>query len=376
MKMIVEKEKCCGCSACVQICPKKCITLKEDKEGFLYPFINLKTCTHCNLCKSACPILANDIQNNKTLPSSYAVYNKSVSKRTKSSSGGLFYTFAKEALKKDGVVFGVVLNESFKAVHTYAQTEDELLKMLSSKYVQSDISNSYKLCKKFLEEKREVYFSGTPCQINGLLKYLNKTYDNLITQDFICHGVPSPKIWNKYIDFLEAKYDSQIKSVNFRNKNEGWKRFSLYIEFENGKVYQKNNKEDFYLTSFIKNLILRPSCYNCNFKTLNRTSDLTLADFWGAERIVPHLNDNIGLSLLLIQSEKGKKIFSETKNSFVFESVDIDTAISTNESIYKSAKKPKRRKKYIKAVLKKGFVKAEKYKKRSFLVKAIKKLLP
>ena len=270
MKEILEKNKCSGCSACMNICPKDAIKMMEDENGFKYPLIDNLKCVGCNLCKKTCPVL-NKAENAKKDVLAYACYNKNINERLNSSSGGAFVLFAKEILKRKGVVFGAMFNEKFEVVHGYIQNKEDLDKLMRSKYTQSDIGNSYFKVKNFLDDDKYVLFTGTPCQIEGLLAYLNKKYDKLYTQDIICHGVPSPKAWIRYLEFQEKTNKDNIRKISFRNKDKSWKLFRMKINFDN-KTYTKDTRKDIFLQAFLKNTILRDSCYNCTFKDKYRKS--------------------------------------------------------------------------------------------------------
>lgn len=336
MEYILEENKCCGCQACANICPKNAITMQENEKGFLYPSIDQDKCINCGACKQACPVLNKKEEVEKDI-ATYACYNKNLQERLNSSSGGMFILLAKEIIRKGGVVFGAAFDENFNVKHTYADNEKDLIKFMGSKYTQSDIGNTYKEAKKFLEQDRVVLFSGTPCQIEGLKAYLKKDYDKLYTQDIICHGVPSPKVWRKYLDYQKELNNEDIKSVSFRNKDHGWSLFRMKISFDT-KAYSENHNEDLYMKSFLKNICLRDSCYECSFKKKYRISDITLADFWGIDKIYPNMNDDKGISLILLNSAKGKELFGEIKKNIEYREVELDIAAKYNSALTESAK--------------------------------------
>ena len=218
---ITEQVKCTGCSACANICPKQCISMVADLEGFLYPSVDTKECINCGLCEKICPILKkNPIKSDDII--AYAAMLNNTDIRLESSSGGVFTAIAESVIDKNGVVFGAELDENFNVIHTYVETKEELKKFRGSKYVQSVIGETYKRAKGFLDQGRFVLFTGTPCQIGGLYAYLNKDYDNLITQDLICHGVPSPMVWRKYLEFREDISHAGVRRMSFRHKKYGW----------------------------------------------------------------------------------------------------------------------------------------------------------
>lgn len=344
--MLAEKEHCTGCSACASICPKSCITMVPDKEGFWYPGIDLKSCINCGLCEKVCPILHRG-EPAREPPLAYAAFHRDEMIRMESSSGGVFIAFAEKVIGRGGVVFGARFDDSFHVVHGMAETRQELEAFRGSKYVQSEIGNTYKQAKDFLDQSRLVYFSGTPCQIGGLKAFLGKEYENLICQDLICHGVPSPKVWEKYVAFREAEAGAPVRAISFRDKTKGWKRFSLSVRFQNGREYRELLDRDSYQQAFLNNVDLRPSCYKCAFKSLRRQSDVTLADFWGVETIFPELCDDKGVSLLLVHSEKGCHLLqgcsSGAAGGLFLKEFDSGRVPALNSAVCRSARpNPKR----------------------------------
>ena len=345
---ITEKQNCSGCHACSNICPQQCIAMENDKEGFFYPKVNLKSCVDCGLCERVCPILHKEAIENE--PQAFACYNKDEKIRLESSSGGLFTLIAEQIIDAGGVVFGVGLGKDLTAMHSYVETKEKLREFRGSKYVQSKIGETYEQAKAFLKQGRQVLFTGTPCQITGLKSYLQQDYDNLFCIDIICHGVPSPKVWQKYISYQENRVGSQVKSASFRDKNKGWKKFSMSLLFNNATLHKQTLDKDLYLQAFLKNSCLRPSCYDCNFKTLHRQSDITLADFWGIQNILPKLDDDKGTSLIFVNSNKGKSMFDKIVNEIIFEQVDINRAIHDNTAAIKSVGHNPNREKFFKEV--------------------------
>ena len=353
MENIIEKKKCSGCHACYSICPKKCITMYEDEEGFWYPQIDKTHCIDCGVCRGICPALKEFHPN--PVGKAYACINKDENIRMKSSSGGVFTLVARAIIEQGGVVFGAAFDDDFSVCHIGIENEADLEKLRGSKYVQSKVSDAYTEVKKSLEAGRTVLFTGTPCQIGGLKAYLGKEYNNLVTQDIICHGVPSPIVWKKYVKYREKKASSKVEKVFFRNKSTGWKTFSVEFKFENGKRYQRLFREDAFMRGFLSNLCLRPSCYNCHFKSRERESDITLADFWGIEKECAAMYDNKGTSLVLVNSEKGKKLFDKIGDELIFKEVEINPALEHNSAAYKSVSRPRKREKFMKKVNTKNF---------------------
>lgn len=333
MIKINKKQDCTGCHACANVCPVNCIKMVEDNEGFLYPSVDISKCINCGLCEKVCPIInpkerVNDVKG-------YACVNKNEKIRFESSSGGTFSLLAESIINSGGIVFGAAFDEELTLQHIYTDNIEGLAKIRGSKYLQSKIGDTYKQCKKFLKEGVKVLFTGTPCQIAGLVSFLGKDYDELICVDIICYGVPSPKIFKKHRIEIEKKNGTTTKGISFRNKDFGWK-LSLLLSFINNGEYRKDINEDAFMTGFLQNLYLRPSCSECKFRNLNRVSDITIADLWGVENIVPELDDNKGTSLVLINSGKGENIFHELKDKMTVQQIDCNKAIGYNGAALKS----------------------------------------
>lgn len=331
MIKITRKEECTGCHGCYNVCPKKCIDMNFDEEGFLYPSVDSDKCVECGLCEKVCPIIHTVEVKNE--PIAVGCYNKNEKIRMESSSGGIFTLISELVIKSGGVVFGAEFDENFNVRHSYVDNIEGLHKFRGSKYVQSTIGNSYYDAKQFLEQGRQVLFSGTPCQIAGLKRYLQKDYDNLICQDIVCHGLPSTYVWEHYKNFIAN--GRRISSVKFRDKSTGWKTYSLKIDFDDGYSYKDIGNENSYIKGFVRDFYLRPSCYECKYKTLHRESDITLADFWGIEANAPELDDDKGTSLIFVNSDKGKEYFEKIKKNVIFKIVDINKAVRFNPSAFK-----------------------------------------
>lgn len=341
---IKEKSKCCGCHACANICPKHCIEMVYDDEGFLYPKVDKKKCINCGLCEKICPILNKRKQKDR-LTIAKATFNKNLEVRMKSSSGGIFSLLAEYILSQNGVVFGAGFDKNFKVVHTKIDKVEDIDKLRISKYVQSKIGDTYKQTKDLLNEGKTVLFTGTPCQIGGLLSYLGKDYSNLYTQDLICHGVPSPKMWEEYIKYREEEANAKVKDVSFRKKFKNKNQTSFYMAFDNGVEYIKcPSSKDSMMKLFLSHKCLRPSCHECAFKGENRQSDITLADFWGVSLIKPSMHTKFGTSLVLIHSEKGKKLFENIIEKTKTKEVNYKIATTFNPMMNKSAKEKNREK--------------------------------
>jgi len=328
---IIDKKKCCGCHACYNICPQKCILMQSDDEGFWYPVVETEKCTDCGLCEKVCPILSKQIVQNH--PVGYACINKDDSIRQQSSSGGVFTLIAEKVIANQGVVFGAGFDGDFNVVHSWTNSLNGLANFRGSKYVESFIGDTYKQVSDFLKQGRQVLFTGTPCQIAGLRSYLSKDYEELICLDIICHGVPSPLVWEKYR--RKIANGRQLKSVSFKDKTLGWKKCSLRFTYDHDE-YIKDLSNDEYMQGFLKNVYLRPSCYHCNFKTLKRQSDITMADFWGVKHILPSFDNDLGTSLIFVNSQKGNAIFSSVADKMDSEEVHVEQAIVHNSCAVQS----------------------------------------
>lgn len=331
MIQITDKSNCCGCSACAQRCPKECISMQEDTKGFLYPTIDANTCIDCGACERVCPVL--NVKHAKEPLLVCAAYNNDNEIRNNSSSGGIFTPLAENIIQKGGVVFGAQFNDSWLVDISYTSSMDELSQFRGSKYLQARVGDTYQRCKSFLDEGRPVLFSGTPCQIAGLKKYLHKEYENLLTIDVLCHGVPSPKVWKDYLTKITNEY--HILDISFRDKTNGWKNYALRIE---KKAYNsttdksittlEQKKQNIFMQAFIAGFILRPCCFNCPSKSGKSSSDITIGDFWGLSKYVPEFDDNKGTSIVYVNSEKGLKYYSE---------LDITSKTMKKEICYNTA---------------------------------------
>lgn len=338
---IKDKSNCCGCYACANACPQKCIEMKNDEEGFFYPKINKKECIDCGLCEKVCPIVnqCSDIELEDTL--GFAYFNQSDDIRQRSTSGGAFFEIAKQVLDSGGVVYGAAFDSDFAVSHIRVDSIQNVDKLLGSKYVQSKMDGIYTAVKKDLLDERMVLFSGTPCQVEALNFFLRKKYDKLILLDVICHGVPSEEVWLKYLKQRKRNYNSDIQAISFRDKENGWKNYNIKIKFKNRKEYKSIFFEDPYLRCFIKDIILRPSCYSCRFKSVNRVSDITLGDYWGIWELNSAMFDDKGTSFIMGHSQKGLRLIKSTLPSAT--ECDIDSAIKYNPSAIKAVEKPQGR---------------------------------
>ena len=271
----------------------------------------------------------------------YAAINKDDAIREKSSSGAVFYEFARRVIENGGVVYGARYDEDWSVVHGHTESMDGIDDFLGSKYVQSNVADEYKDAEKNLKAGRTVLFSGTPCQIEGLKYFLGKEYENLLTVDFICHGVPSPAVWKNYLN--EVANGREVRSISFRDKTEGWLHFSLRMDFSDGSQHRQTQQEDLFMKGFLQDIYLRPSCYQCRFKTVERNSDITLADYWGVNKVLPDMFDDKGTSLILIHSEAGKSLWTDVRDGFRSCQIDVGDVEKRNKNVISSVAMPSKR---------------------------------
>lgn len=333
---IVDKRRCSGCTACLSVCPKGCISMQEDEEGFLYPIVDDAVCIQCGKCVKVCPYSHSEFANKpeeEELALCYAAYNKNDEVRYQSSSGGMFRALADKIIADGGVVFGAAFDKDFLVEHTYAETLEGLLPLMGSKYLQSRMGNSFSEVKRFLKEGRKVLFTGCGCQIAGLKRFLNHDDRNLVCVDLICHGVHSPRIWQSYLYSLFS--DDKVEYVNFRDKRTGQDNSSVVIKGLKSQVCEK--KKDFlYFKSWQYGLFTRPSCEVCPFKSDNRVSDITISDCWGFRKIAPELYDDKGLSSVVIHTDKGKLLFDAVASQLVFKETLLDDVKQYNSDYIRS----------------------------------------
>ncbi len=342
-----NKSQCSGCSACEAVCALGCITMKADKEGFLYPVVDETRCAHCGKCDTVCPA-ENPILKSIHEAIAWGANAKDEKLRLESSSGGVFSILALNTLRNRGTVFGAALREDCRSVHhVMIEHEMDLPALRGSKYLQSDLEGIFREVKKRLQTGKPVLFSGTPCQIAGLKRYLGKEHENLLSVGIICHGVPSPKLWEKYADEAEKKLKSGIQAVSFRSKKIGWKRFGLNVITQSGRDRFMSLRDDPFLEMFLRDQCLRPSCYQCTAKDGNCGADLILGDFWGVEYVAPALDDDKGTSLVFALTEKGEQLFSEVSGDMEQIEVDGCKALQGNPAYSHSVSRPPARESFF-----------------------------
>lgn len=352
-----KTDECCGCTACVGICPAKAIVMEADEEGFLYPKINSEKCIDCGLCKKICAFQNREKSTSaKKYPLVYGAKHLNYEARASSSSGGAFTALSDYVLNTGGVIFGAAFDDNFRVVHKCAYTADERNAMRGSKYVQSDMGDTFSQIKRLLKNNNTVLFTGTPCQCGGLKSFLNATNcntENLILCDIVCHGVPSPLFWDEHINSLKKKFGNDIKNYFFRSKVLGWHTHTEAVENRHGKLKYKSSFIQKHKHLFYSHYMLRPSCYNCGYTSFDRCSDITIADFWGIENCNPEFDDNKGVSLILVNSPKGEMIFNAVKKDFLY--IESDSQKCMQNNLKQPSSKPKDRPRFWNDYFTKGY---------------------
>lgn len=311
---------CCGCTACSCICPVQAIVMKPDKKGFMKPEIDEKKCVKCGLCEKVCAFDQDRVIRHKK-PMTIAAIHKNKDARMTSRSGGVFISLASYILNKGGVVYGVGMDDSLDVHYMRVVEQAQCILLQGSKYVQSAVGDIFLAVEEDLKINKEVLFSGTACTLEGLLSYLKLRgvqTESLLTCDIVCHGVVSPKMYKDYLLWLEKKYKGKISHFNFRDKSYGWT-----THFESFIVNGKKHRAKGYTELYYSGVAFRDSCFKCKYTTVNRISDITLADCWGAEKRLPDMFDDKGISLVLFNSEKGKEIFNLISDELTYKKVDI-----------------------------------------------------
>ena len=349
MIRLTKKANCCGCGACAQSCPKNCISMEPDSEGFLYPKVDETQCVNCGLCEKVCPILFKQ-KPDPIKVAAYAAYTSNSELREKSSSGGIFSLLAQEILNRGGTVAGAAFAADFSVRHILVENDAELDRLRGSKYVQSRMEDTYVQIRDLLKQGRPVLFTGVACQIAGLKAFLGREYENLYTVDVLCHGVPSPKVWAHYRREQAQIHGTILEEVSFRDKRKGWRHYSMALNFAEGVEYCRPGAEDTYLRVFLRDLCLRPSCHSCRFKDFPRLSDLTIGDAWGIERHMPDLDDDHGTSVVLVNSEKGMGLWNAVADNAVSRQGELDVLLPKSADSRKSVKPHPNRSRFFAAL--------------------------
>ena len=353
---------CCGCGACASACPHEAISLREDAEGFLYPHTDADRCTRCGLCEKVCPLLGGPAAARPPLHA-YAAHNKSDTQRGQSSSGGIFSLLAEEVTAGGGAVFGARFSRDCRSVcHDYTEVPECIAPFRGSKYVQSRTGSAFRQVQALLRAGRTVLFTGTPCQVAGLRRFLRKDYPRLFTAECLCHGVPSPKVWRRYVDEIfpagqeagGAEGKEELRSVNFRDKGHGWKDYRVVLRSAPSgdpascrTLIEESHHRNPYMRAFLSNLCLRPSCYACRLKNGRSGSDLTLGDFWGIDRISPALDDDRGCTLLLVNTPRGEALCERIAPRMERTEADLEKAKPYNGGFSESIPVPSRRRSFF-----------------------------
>lgn len=348
MIKITDKTDCCGCAGCYTICPQNCISMNADEEGFLYPVVDTEKCTECGLCVKVCPEI-NPVSEQPLPQNAYLVQHKNDQIRKESTSGGAFTAIAEYVISQGGIVFGVAYTENFEVIHRYVETTEELRLFRNSKYVQSKIGNTFQQAKAFLKQGKLVCFSGTPCQIEGLKKFLRREYENLITVDVVCRAVPSPLVLEKYLLLKDENYKRNISNVLFRDKIYGYKYSNFTVYSKDSRLIYKNGVEtDSYLRSFFSNINVRPSCYHCSFKKRYRISDFTLWDCFSVDRFSKELDDDKGTTRILTHTSRANQIIEAISDKIILKKIDVELAVQgVREMIESVPQNPKREQFFI-----------------------------
>lgn len=350
--------KCTGCSACAVACPHQAIRMLKNKEGFYYPAVNSSVCVKCGVCIKTCPISEDNFKwrqtlDEKNLKEGWAAINNSL-ERSESASGGVFPMLAEQIIREGGVVFGAAWDKQWNVRHIYIESEDTIKLLQGAKYVQSNMGSVYKDAKRFLLDGRKVLFTGTPCQIAGLKKFLKCDYKNLYCIDMICHGVPSEKAWKSYLKWrmILDKSRRLPECINLRKKEPGWSKYQYSLQF----VYKDGNHTsspcgyDTFMRGFTTDLYLRESCYQCEFKGEKRAADITLGDFWGIWEIDSSMDDNKGTSAVIVHTEKGKELWNKSVIKMKAKQFTIESITEHNSSYYLSAQNTSRREKILRTI--------------------------
>ncbi len=340
MIQIRDKVKCTGCYACENICPKSCITMKMDKEGFYYPEVDTEKCVNCDLCVHTCPVIAKESAGNSEKNAdeavstgtgtnkkrAYLLQNKDAKVLKESTSGGAFTPMAEKILSDGGVVYGVVMNKDYLVKHVRISDSKSLRLFRNSKYVQSNLSGIYKQVAEDLKAGRKVVFSGTPCQIEALICFLKDVPDNLILVDVVCRAVPSPGVWKDYIEDVVSK-KGHVSGIRFRDKTLGYQYSTMEIKTSSGEVDRGGIESQLWLRMFFSGMIIRPSCTDCKFRDYHRRSDITIWDCFNVHKLAPEMNENVGTTRMIIHTDKGQKLYDDISDNFISKEISVETAV-------------------------------------------------
>lgn len=384
MKLVIEitdKRKCTGCACCVNVCPNDAIIMENDGEGFSYPSVDKSLCISCSLCEKKCPLLNSEITERQleNKPIFYSAQLKDKNELSTISSGGAAWALAEYVLNNDGIVYGAAIYNGDQVKHIRVTSIEEAQAIKKSKYFQSDIGYSYKRVKGDLEQGKLVLFTGVGCQIAGLNSYLGKTYDNLITADVICHGVPSSKVWKAFKEETEIQRKAEIVDLNFRDKSRGWQNNHYKTTFKNGDVEYQPSVEHPFHRGYLLGLYSRPSCGACTFNLLPRVSDFTFADYWQYDGIKFTENLNKGVSLIAINTKKASSVLKQLDVYMEIENTSYDNALHSARHMNNTPLESDNRARFFEVLEKKGFYHAwDKYikeKKENILKKVLRRVI-
>ena len=345
---IKDKKDCCGCWACKNVCPVQCISMPEDAEGFRYPTVDKDKCINCHLCEKVCPIIHAEADKPNEKQRAYLLQHKDKEVLLQSASGGAFTAIASWVIRHGGVVFGAAYDKDFQVTHQYVETYEDLKIFRNSKYVQSYTGDALKQVKDFLKQGRMGCYSGTPCQLEGLLRYLRKPYDNLITIDVMCHSITSPKIFRMYVAEMKKKYGDDLSNIMFRDKSPYGYKYSQMSVYKGGKqVYREGVDTDVYLRSFFSDVNVRPSCYDCKFKKQHHLTDFTIWDCFDVRKFSNKLDNDNGVTRILANTEKAQLILKEIQEDTTIMEIPVDEAVSGVHEMLHSVKMSPRRERFF-----------------------------
>lgn len=381
MERVCNLDKCAGCYACANICPKKCISMKYNEQGILLPSIDQEKCVDCKACQKVCPV--NQPVEKRKATKAFAAWHLDETTRRKSASGGAAMAFYETMLEKNGICFGTRFDKNLDLVIQSATSREEVHTFKGSKYVQAMVGDSFSKAKEYLDEGKEVLYIGTPCQIAGLLKYLRKDYDNLITIDLVCHGVPSMAYLKDHVETLKMQLDQNIDNISFRN---GY-LYELALYSNQEKIYAKERFLDSYLVGFTNGLFMRPNCYTCTYACDERVSDITIGDFWGLGNEAPcDFELGEGISLIIPNTEKGSAFVELASDKLSIHERPVSEAIHGNTQLMHPSEQNVNHESFLKMYQEKGFDEAaweytkteigeyKKKLKKKFLLRCIKKM--
>ena len=360
MISINNKVNCCGCEACYNVCPKNCIQMVSDNQGFLYPQVEGDRCIECGLCENVCPIINHVIRENNEKQRGYILQHKDKEICQQSTAGGAFTEIATYVINQGGIVFGVELTEDYVVRHVGIENKGELVKFRNSKYVQSRIGDIFKQIKKELLKGRQVCFSGTPCQVEGLRGFLGKEYSNLILVDIVCRAVPSPGVWEKYIKY-EVDNKGEISSIRFRDKTLGYQYSTMQLKTKNGKCYRGGIEVQPWLRMFFSGMIIRPSCTECQFRSRYRNSDYTIWDCFPSYKFDKSFDEKKGTTRMLVHTEKGQSLLAKIEEQYKIKEIDSDKIVEGVMEMLKSPTVNSRSEDFYKKIQLEGYERTYKY---------------